>query len=465
MAELLRPESYEPKEQFSPSGLGLASLCEMAWFYRYVFGQKEADLLDWGQAKELERPEKPTEGSPARLLAAHREDVKEFNRLTRRALGHAVHSVFALHYDWHPPLALIDWTDRPGAVAIAGLPFLPAHEDCAEIHVEQELSMQWGPDDDPVKVWGFADLIVRLLEKVECSDAEVYKPGSWVLLDYKTTYNFDYVPLVEELERDVAACFYALECMVKLELAAMPCRWVYFLTDEKKPEDSRAVTFTITRERAIEVLTPIEALALKLRMVMRRFGALTPPPGRPEFQRKQDAHLLLKHNPVHCENMFGAPCVYYHQSGGDCRPPRATAGQRIAHLRTKEDLLRKRREFQRSLQNGAPSPRRPRKGRTLKATAPRSARHVTSTENEGRQDTMGKFNTEGGPPAETTATAAPKTRAPRTPKAAPAAPPADETPALYLTSEKPAEGVSLEVPQGSPLYARNLAFINAAFAE
>lgn len=470
MADLLRPEGYEPKEQFSPSGLGLASMCEMAWFYRYVLGQKESDLLDWSEVAHLERPVKPHEppAMTALQLAAHREDVKEFNRLTRRALGHAVHSTLAIHYDWHPPLALIDWTDRPGYVAITGLPFLPAHEDCREIAVEQQLELAFGPDEDPVKVWGFADLIVQLLDVVHKSDVTVYAPGAWVLLDYKTTYNFDYVPLQSELEHDVAACFYALATMVKLGLPELACRWVYFLTDDKKPEDSRAVTFTITRAMAIEALTPVEALALRLRTVMRRYVVMRGLRGR-----KQDAHLLLKMNPVHCANMFGSPCVYHHEQSGDCRPPQATSGQRLVHLRRKEEVLGKRREFQRSLQARAPTRRRHRDAsNSQKAGGPRpvsrarklapvplpSARHVTTViPQESKQNMAGKFD--AAPDTATPAAAAPaRTRAPRTPAAKPAA---GETPPIYLVS---GDDIRVELPVGSTLHTKAVELLQTLYS-
>ncbi len=493
MADLLRPENYVPKELFSPSALGLASLCEMAWFYRYVLGQKESDLLDWRDVAHLERPIKPTSKVATALdFAAYREDVKEFNRLTRRALGHAVHDTLAIHYDWHPPLALIDWTDRPGFVAVTGLPFLPAHEDCAEIYVEQYLELPWGPDDDPITVRGFADLLVRLFEQVHKSDVEVYAPASWVLLDYKTTYNFDYVPLLAELERDVAACFYALAVMVKLGLPELRCRWVYFLTDDKKPEDSRAVTFTITRDRAVEVLTPVEALAVRLRDFMRGYVALQGGDLRVLFSPKNDG---LKQNPVQCANMFGTTCVFHHEQNGDCRPPLPTSGQRLVHLRKKDEVLGKRREFQRGLGARAPTRKRHRDARNGQKEAPRlpvargskglaalpaspaprgsspragalpSARHETTDNNERNPTMVGKFDAAPEPGTTPATTPAPKTRAPRAPKAATAAEPAEETPALYLTAEKPAEGMSIELPHGSPLYNRNLAFVKAAFAE
>lgn len=476
MADLLRPENYQPKELFSPSGLGLASMCEMAWFYRYVLGQKESDLLDWRDVAHLERPVKPKEppAMTALQLAAHREDVKEFNRLTRRALGHAVHDTLAIHYDWHPPLALIDWTDRPGYVAITGLPFLPAHEDCAEIYVEQYLELPWGPDSDPITVRGFADLLVRMLELVQKSEVEVYAPGRWVLVDYKTTYNFDYVPLQAELERDVAACFYALAVMVKLGLPELACRWVYFLTDDKKPEDSRAVTFTITRERAVGVLTPCEGLALKLRAIMRAHAR----------HRGTQAERPSM-NPVHCSNMFGSGCVYHHENGGDCRPPLPTSGQRLVHIRKKDAQLGARREFQRGLTMGTKPRRLHRLSRSDQSEKPRlpaalpasRARHGSAASHsahnaesnhtpthEKRTDMAGKFDVAPDETA-TPAAAAPRTRAPRTPSAAKAAPAADDSPPLYLSAVKPTEGMSIEVPQGSPLYARNLAFVNAAFAE
>ncbi len=472
MADLLRPEGYEPREQFSPSGLGLASMCEMAWFFRYVLGQKESDLLDWSEAKELTRPEKPDQGPnlTALQLAAYREDVKEYNRLTRRALGHAVHNTLAIHYDWHPPLALIDWTDRPGFVAVTGLPFLPAHEDCEEIHVEQELTLDWGPDDDPLHVRGFADLIVRLLEQVHKSDVEVYAPGAWVLVDHKTTYTFDYVPLQSELEADVAACFYALAVMVKLGLPELQCRWVYFLTDEKKPEDSRAVTFRVTRDQAVAVLTPVETLALKLRLVMRQYVSLV---------KRKDLRVLfekghhLKHNPVHCANMYGAPCVYHFEQGGDCRPPRATSGQRMVHLRRKDAQLGARREFQRSLGGQAPARRKHRDARNGQSagakahpqprsgprpTPPHSARHETTVPTTERELHMaGKFDAAPEPGAATAATTTAGTRAPRTPKA----PKAAEVPPIFLVS---GDDVRVEVPPGSPLHAKCLAVLEALYS-
>jgi len=289
------------------------------------------------------------------------------------------------------------------------------------------------------------------------------------LLDYKSTYTFVYVPLASELLDDVAACFYALAVMVKRGLDQLKCRWVYFRTDDQLPEDSRKVDFTITREHAIEVLAPYEAKALRLREIMRY-----------ELQDRKKLYpgnkvitLKPEMDATSCGDFGG--CVYHHEHGGPCRPPKATPGQIAAKLIRTTDLLRKRREAQKALR-GVQSERAratPRRGAetkrrvgndTRKREAPtpsHSAHHVTE---ESTTHIMGRFSdarknaAAGGAAAtepeaaasgnaEAAPAATPRTRAPRAPNKA-AAPAGD---ALGLTLQV-TNGPSIPLPAGSKLH-------------
>lgn len=481
---LVYPTSYEPREQWSPSGLSTGDGCEMAWFLRYVLGIKEADLRSWEEVAHLERPKKPEEGYTTALEEAqHRARVKEYNRLTRRALGHAVHDILARHFDWHPPHALIDWYARPGLVAIEALHYLPAPEECGTIGVEAELEMFWGPDEDPLRIWGFADLIVRLgapLEfelspKNEAGPAVlgVLMPGVWLLVDYKSTYNFDNVPLASELVADVAANFYALAIMVRENLDELRCRWVYVRTDEEKPEASQKVDFTITREGALAVLAPYEALALRLREKLRLAK------DSPMYAAK-----LSMQNPAACDK-YGRPgvpnCLHHKANGGKCNPPRLTASQAIKTNIERDALLQARRDAQRE----RPKVPRARKGAiaVCRADTPRaalSAHHQPRAVNESTGNIMGRFSAErqaaaaanGGAaataPADSGAggaTPPAAARAPRAPRAAAAAKPAASAaagalPALSLQVEG---GPSIPLPVGSDLHTRACKLVDVLF--
>ncbi len=466
--KLVAPDDYEPKEQWSPSGLSYD--CDHAWALRYIQGLREADLPEWPDVAHLERPAEVPKGAPAIDIAARQIRLKNFNRLTRRALGHAIHDVLARHYDWHPPHELIDWNDFPGRVALAGLGYLPAVEACGTIEVEVELAMAWGPADDPVKVWGFADLIVTAWPEALGLPNNADGTAEWFLVDYKSTYTFDYVPLVEELLDDVAACFYALAVMVREGLDHLRCRWVYFRTDDQLPEDSRKVDFTITREHAIKVLAPYEAKALRLRRAMRESQALRRwYVGRPLFTK----HEALKQRPTTCGDFGG--CVYHHERGGPCRPPKPTTGQLAKKQLETRETLRKRREAQRAnrgVQREGARPKRDRtselpreRGAEARASLPLSAHHVTETTR--RTTNMGRFadarkgaaaggaaadaGAAAGGAAEGAADAGTATGAGKPPKAPKAPRAAAAPPALGLTLQVEG-GPSIPLPAGSKLH-------------
>lgn len=444
--KLLYPKNYTPREQWSPSGLSLAASCEMAWFYRYVLGIKEDDLLSWEDVEHLKRPAKAAKDASAAEQAVAREAIKEYNRLTRRALGHAAHDILARYYDWHPPLALIDWHTRPGRVAVKGLDYLPDPSQ-GQFFVEQELSMQWGG----LFVRGFADLVH-------------FDGESWVLYDYKTTYNFDYISTPDQLQNDAAACFYALAVMVAEDLTELRCRWVYFLTDEEKEPDAQVVDFGITREHAIKVLEPYEQIALQTRELMRLADVKAPQP-----------------NPTSCDDYNG--CVYHHTRGGPCKPPRATTSQLIAKERLTQKLMQERKAAQLAkkqttpkvaggaTQTGGPSAARGKE-------SPRQPSAPLGPSNQRTRD-MGKFsqaraeaNTapkdeeESGGDEQEVQETAPQQEA----RSKGGRPKSTASKARASAGDSPELGIVvgdtvLAIPPGTPLYKRALAVVEALFAD
>lgn len=313
---LVIPKSYTPREQFSPSGLELLATCGHKWGLRYIRGIKEAELSNWEEVCHLARPPKPKDSDSYHKKAMLRDELKEYNRLTRRALGQAVHFVSEVHYDWHPPLREVDWDDRPAVLFMAGLYLLPDPDKCDVLWLEEELSLEIGPANDPLALFGFIDLVAK------------FKGGKWRLYDLKSTYSFGYCKTPEELVDDVQACFYALAVMVEQGLTELECRWVYFLTDETKRPDARGVDFVITRAHAERVLRPHSRRALKARAAMRA----------PRAARR--TLPVLAPNVLSCDSYGG--CL--HKDTVFCRPPKASKGALFAAAQAQKDLLRKRRE-------------------------------------------------------------------------------------------------------------------------
>lgn len=323
---LIVPAHYTPREQFSPSQLELLATCGHKWGLRYLRGIKEADeRLNWEEVCHLARPPKPKPTASYHTIAMLREELQEYNRKTRRALGHALHHVNQVHYDWHPPLAEVDWDDRPAVLYMAGLHLLPSANDCDTLWLEEEVSFDVGPRADPLLFFGFIDLVAKL------------RNGRWRLYDLKSTYSFNYCKTPAELRDDVQACFYALAIMIEQGLDELECRWVYFLTDETKKPDARGVDFTITREHAERILRPHTRRALQAREAMRArafTGARTFP--------------VLDFNVLSCDQFGG--CL--HKDSRFCRPPKASKGALLSGLVAQKDLLRKRREALKSEPSG-----------------------------------------------------------------------------------------------------------------
>ncbi len=463
---------YVPREQVSPSGLSTLARCGWLYAQRYIFGIKEDDPPNWWEVRNLKRPEKPEEGASAHEIAEHREAVQEYNRLTRRSLGQAIHHVLQVYFDWHPPLVDV-WQDEewawPCAVVTAGLDYLPDPKDCKVMWLEEEHGFNMGPAADPLRVFGFLDFLALL------------KLGfGWLLVDYKSTYNLDYAVPPDELRDDVQACSYALAVMVEHNLQVLACRWIYFSTDEKKPAAARAVDFTITRAHAVEVLEAHEERALEAREGMRN----------PKLARTLP---VLQPNPTACGDFGG--CVYHADQDGPCNPPKPSKGEAVKAEKAKRELLARRRAYWRGHGSTTTKAKRgaklavrttadPRalpssphsKRRTAKTTltkgqqimAQKTLRERLAAQGAGNEDEDGTDNGGGGD-----APAKPRGRKPKA-DASPPTSSAARTPGprknvakgaepLYVSFE-PSPG-AVEIPSAAPLHGRVARFLEAILSD
>lgn len=452
------PTTYTPREQFSPSGLSVLERCGLQWLLRYLRGIKEDDLVSWDDAKLLERPEKPEANAPAIHYARYRDAVKEYNRLTKRALGHAIHHAMQVYYDWHPPLVDVwkagDWYDVC-ALATAGLRYLPSEKDASWLGTEVEVSL----DIAGVRVFGFVDLIMHLGEG---------RAKRTKIIDYKSTGNLDWAPTPEEMLDDVAACFYALAVMVAEDSEAVDCLWVYFLTDPEKKPDAWAVAFTITREQAIKTLTAHERRAelalevLELWVDGRTATARTLPVVQPNAEACGD---------------FGG-CVYHPEKSDHrlCTSPRLTTGQQLQLESEKKALLQRRREYRRAAQQAnpprpaaLPSAPRVRKKDKTRTMASRSLADRIADSDDGKGEGGGsaeRAESRGGNGGERETGRRERSSGGSSTSNARGGKGKKKGPTLVLVvREEGKDDVELALPEGTPLYERNLKAADAILGE
>jgi PD-(D/E)XK nuclease superfamily len=453
---LLVPKSYTPREQFSPSGLSVLERCGWQWLLRYLRGVREDDLLSWDDAQHLERPVKPDADAPAIEHAKHRDAVKEHNRLTKRALGHAIHHAMQVYYDWHPPLVDV-WRDpdwyQVCALATAGLRLLPSERDMSWLGTEVEVSL----DIAGVRVFGFIDLIAHI--------GKGWRRRT-KLIDYKSTGNLDWAPTPDEMLEDVAACFYALAVMVAEDSSEVDCLWVYFLTDPEKKPDAWSVEFTITREQAIATLTAHEERA-ELALEALDMWATEPDRAR--------TLPVVQPNAMACGDFGG--CVYHpDKERGLCRPPKLTTGQTLQIDTDKRELLTKRREYRRAAQQTQPraaSPSAPiaqaRKKDTrhmAKSLADRLAETGDDNASGGGDASGGRGESRGGNGGESGSGRRERSSGGSSSSPSKAKGKGKKGPTLVLVvREDGKDDVELSLPEGTPLYERNLRAAEAILGE
>ena len=296
--------TYTPTEKFSPSGLSKARDCKRAYALRYLTGEKEPEVT-WAEACALVKPTQPKKATKQQLQV-FRAELKAYNKVYRPALGKEIHSRLEAYYKGEA----VDFEDAPGRIALVMLQHLPPPASCTAIETEGSITI--APDvAGDIEFRGSRDLCV-------CVD------GVWRLIDYKTTYTFDYidwektvktVKTPEQLEQDEQANIYALDVMQRHNLQLLACRWVYGRT-EGDPA-SAAVDFTITRASAEKRVRELAVLATELRGYMRE---------------KVDP-MSVEATPTSCGKFGG--CIYHTDKGGPCVPPKENAAARLLQLHAK----------------------------------------------------------------------------------------------------------------------------------
>lgn len=344
-ALVYRRKHYTPREQFSPSGLDTLSRCGWAWYLRYVLGYKEQDLITWDEAQHLPEPEEPARNEPAVAWARYREEKKEHSRLTKRALGHAIHHAMQVFYDWHPPLVDV-WHDkawaRVCALATAGLEYMPSPNDFEWLRTEQRAQLERflgrGQEYEDIYLFGFIDLVGlrRHSDLVE-------------IWDYKSTGNLDWMPTPEEMQDDVQACSYAAWVCEEFGQDEVACTWVYFCTDPKKRPEADCIRFVITYKQACRVLEEHQRRARAALGAMRWCADEVHSP----TERQLRTLPVLQKNPEACKDFNG--CPYHHTAGGDCSPPKISFGRQAELDEEKKALLQRRKEARQARLSGGRS--------------------------------------------------------------------------------------------------------------
>jgi hypothetical protein len=311
---------YVPREQWSASGLSHDRACRRSYALRYLEGRKEIELA-WLEAEALPEPPKAPKNASALEKERAKAAKKAWNKKRRPACGKASHGIQEAYYRqgvaglWHPPMAWLDMSEafhtKPGEILLPGLALMPAPRECLDALIEDPIRLRWEflpahlreqVEADPITFSGFKDLVLVTAEGVLHWHAESdcyyvapeFDPGDGLvadvtgvreheqaardrgerfwsisLKDLKTTYDFasKAVKSPEDLATDEQASLYALDVMQRFDLNRLECTWVY-CRSEGKP-DARAVTFTVLRSDAEEIVTALVERALELRKLMR----------------------------------------------------------------------------------------------------------------------------------------------------------------------------------------------------
>lgn len=295
------PEGWAPKEGFSPSALASyagADGCKRRWAWGALFGvwslkKSIATLLGslihgslehylrGGTVYDLNGP-----NGEIRLDA---RTWKEFEIMLERG--------------WLTRQRLAELAATAPERALAGINFLPNTKDPNVEIIETE---QW-VNIDTTRVLGGVERI-KINAKL---DLRMRRCGVWYIYDHKSTKGkprdpWCYVKTPELLLKDPQAVFYALDLILRHNLDALWCRWVYYLTDPKAHPLARAVDFELTRQQVMEAAYEWLLVAHEMRGLVRaaKAGTITP----------DDVPANL----AACDTYGG--CTYHFSKGGPCMP-------------------------------------------------------------------------------------------------------------------------------------------------
>jgi hypothetical protein len=415
------PESYEPRAQFSPSGLSVAERCTRAWGFRYLLGYKRPELK-WLEAVALEKPKPAKKSKPT---PAERAALKAYNSKFRPALGVECHARAEAYYRGQD----VEWNDLPGQVILAGMRCVTHPDECERVEAEGAVEIEV----DGIKFKGFRDLLV-------------FHNGRWLLIDWKTTFTFDYfdrektkrtVKTRAQLEADTQANLYAWAVMRDKGLRELACRWVYCRT-EGAPA-AIPVDFTITWEGARAIVSRLVAEAKALLAYIETIGAES-------MARRLPLVRDMQGNPEACEDFGG--CDYHPDKGGPCTPPTLSPGERMRRAREKQQTKAA------TPPNSRPKPVRPARSRAMgfrdKMKAKQEETTVDTTATEVETETVTAVTDSNPEPVVVSKRAKSTKRAP------------EDGPEILIAVEG---GTAIVLPRTSPLYRQAAAVFAALYPE
>lgn len=318
---LVQNPNHTLREHTSGSSVDKYNRCPRAWGFEKLAGIKVLTYLDDGSLGELPW-------------------------LTK---GHGVES----HIESYLKGGNIALETEDGQRALACLHLLPkphetdwmAHQQLVNIDTRIIL-----PNVQQIEVQGAKDLVFR--QSANWVDTHSY-PLGFNLVDYKTTRGdtrkkdpWAYVKTQEQLLADTPANIYALDMMVNLRISEVPARWVYTLTDIKRPPDARCTDVVFKEKEVLARTREIFNTADEMRAIVRTFA-------RYRFNVNQ---LTPKFGEA-CKSFGG--CAYRKEIGGPCTDSR-TLGDMIRMTQPQMTPLEQAIEEQRRInqqagqQGGAP---------------------------------------------------------------------------------------------------------------
>jgi hypothetical protein len=280
-AHLAPPIPEGTKPRLSASQIGTFLDCPRKWAWRYLAGIKEPDR-------------------------------------TATVLGSAVHKVledYLLRGDLptHYPLTIEGKNYVPGAIAAAGLDFLPTPGEAlveSEIRFET-LNASWV---------GYVDALLTGEDPV--------------IFDHKTTSDFKWSKTPTDLFHDTQANLYAFWFLhhgpgSSPKAEDVSCQWTYFKT--RGTPTAKAVAAVLTRQSTAEKMAELDSVAGEI-------AALARAPKHP---------LKVHHHPSACEKFGG--CFYRSRCG-------LSAAERFESMDIRELIARKQAEAQATTLSPPPLP-------------------------------------------------------------------------------------------------------------
>lgn len=355
----------------SASSDALGRRCHRAWWYQYVVNIREP-RVEWSAIATYVADTKKVDGVYWwRDPTGKGAPVKSRQRST--ALGVAMHQKL----EWWYTGAAVNWSDLPGQIAQSGLHLLPHPTrlanapmverpigDAAIVGEREEHAPPFGFRVAGVLWAGYRDLVVTPMPE---ESARLVRPVGPLLVDYKSSADIArYALTPEALAVDLQANLYALATMTEIGQDTIAARWVYFASKQRRHAEARDIV--ISRGAATEIVMSACERARHLDTLR--------------------VELDAQPNTLACGDYGG--CPHHHSAGGPCRAEQ-TFGSLI------QARVPKKVETKMPLPPGIQALTAPANGAPPVSTFGQNAAPITEP-----------------PPAADP----PKTRAPRTPKAA-----------------------------------------------